>query len=84
MSWFGRGHIELRAASAAAQGGSSFSDISAAAYSLLDLPLDVPMMMSRCRWCGCRNAVKRVNTTWLGDTVAMMHYLRIVNSRSNQ
>jgi hypothetical protein len=39
-------------------------------------------MMSRCR--GCRDTVKRVNSAWRGNTVAMMHYLRIVNSRGSQ
>jgi hypothetical protein len=38
-------------------------------------------MMRRCR--GYRT-VKRVKTAWLGNTVAMMHYLRIVNSGGRQ
>jgi hypothetical protein len=36
-------------------------------------------MMSRCR--GCRDTVKRVKRAWRGNTVAMMHYRRIVKSR---
>ena len=39
-------------------------------------------MMSRCR--GCLDTVKRINTAWRGDTVAMMHDLRIVKSRGRQ
>jgi hypothetical protein len=38
-------------------------------------------MMRRCR--GYRT-VKRVKTAWLGNTVAMLHDLRIVNSRGSQ
>ena len=38
-------------------------------------------MMRRCR--GCR-AVKRVKTSWFGNAMAMMHYLRIVNARGRQ
>ena len=39
-------------------------------------------MMSRCR--GCRDTVKRVKRAWRGNTVAMMHYRRIVKSRGRQ
>ena len=39
------------------------------------------MMMRRCRGC---SAVKRVKTAWLGNTAAMVRYLRIVNSRGSQ
>jgi hypothetical protein len=38
-------------------------------------------MRRRCRGC---QTVKRVNSAWLGNTAAMMHYLRIVNSRGRQ
>ena len=38
--------------------------------------------MSRCR--GCRDTVKRVKRAWRGNTVAMMHYRRIVKSRGRQ
>jgi hypothetical protein len=54
-----------------------------------DLRLSVTMMsscryvtMSSCR--GCRDTVKRGNTAWLSNTVAMMHHLRIVKSRGSQ
>jgi hypothetical protein len=46
-----------------------------------DLPLMV-RMMRRCR--GCLDTVKRGNSAWRGNTVAMMHYLRIVNSGGSQ
>jgi hypothetical protein len=57
-----------------------------------DLRLSVTMMsscryvtmMSSRRWCGCRDTVKRINTAWRGNTVAMMHYRRIVKSRGRQ
>ena len=42
--------------------------------------LTVPMR--RC-W-RCRDTVKGVKTAWLGNAVAMMHYLRIVNSGGRQ
>ena len=51
------------------------------ALSAPDLLLTVVRMMRRCH--GCLDTVKRVNTAWRGNTVAMMHYLRIVNSRGN-
>ena len=50
-----------------------------ALYTLPDLLLTV--RMRRCH--GCRT-VKRINTAWLGDTVAITHNLRIVNSRGSQ
>src|SRR6476661_952444 len=42
--------------------------------------VSVPMMR-RCR--GCRT-VKRVKAFWLGNAMAMMHYLRIVNAGGRQ
>jgi hypothetical protein len=49
-------------------------------FELPDLLLSVPMMR---RCCGCRT-VKRVKTAGLGNTAAMMHYLRTVNARGTQ
>jgi hypothetical protein len=45
-----------------------------------DLVLTVPTMR-RCR--GCRT-VQRLKCAWLGNTAAVMHYLRIVNSQGSQ
>jgi hypothetical protein len=32
----------------------------------------------------CRDTVKGVKTAWLGNAMAMMHYLRIVNAGGRQ
>jgi bifunctional non-homologous end joining protein LigD len=48
---------------------------------LAPLPLPVRIMRSRCH--GCRT-VKRIESTRLGNAVAMVHYLRIVNARGIQ
>ena len=45
-----------------------------------DLLLTVRMVRRR---SGC-STIKRLNTAWLGNTAAMMHYLRIINSRGSQ
>jgi hypothetical protein len=47
-------------------------------------PLSCPILpIVRSCLCGCRT-VKCVKTAWLGNAVAMMHYLRIVNSGGTQ
>jgi hypothetical protein len=45
-----------------------------------ELPLSV---LARTRLCGC-GTVKRIERPWLGDAVAVMHDLRIVDARGRQ
>ena len=51
----------------------------------LQLMPDLALMVRTMRRCrGCLDTVKRGNSAWRGNTVAMMHYLRIVNSGGSQ